>query len=116
MSTVSIMTTSSSRSTVPPRPAPSHPTFQPRGLPFPPTSMRPASCLAALASSGCENCDIDFFETLNLFERFLYLWLLKDFIWIQNYFEIGLIAIGVVAFWWVVCLFSLLRSRKRTET
>jgi hypothetical protein len=56
------------------------------------------------------------FETLSPFERFLYLWLVKDFIWIQNYYEIGLIAIGVVAFWWTVCLFSLLRSRKRTET
>jgi hypothetical protein len=47
---------------------------------------------------------------------FLYLWLFKDFIWIQNYYELGLIAIGVVAFWWLVCLFSLLRARKRTET
>ena len=47
--------------------------------------------------------------------RFLYLWLLKDFIWIQNYYELGLIAIGVTAFWWLVCLFALLRARKVTE-
>ena len=48
--------------------------------------------------------------------RFLYLWLFKDFIWIQNYYEFGLIAIGIVAFWWAVCMFALLRARKRTET
>ena len=51
-----------------------------------------------------------------VFKRFLYLWLFKDFIWIQNYYEMGLIAIGIVAFWWCVCLFALLRARKRTET
>ncbi len=53
---------------------------------------------------------------MSVFNRFLYLWLLKDFIWIQNYYEMGLIAIGIVAFWWCVCLFALVRARKRTET
>ena len=82
------------------------------------TSTHRENCSAALGWSGCEakaHCDCHCEALIRVLKRFLYLWLFKDFIWIQNYYEMGLISIGVVAFWWFVCLFALLRTRKRTE-